>query len=280
MFVRKRKIRMKSRRKKASSERLRRPYPRFKRFQGFKKVFKFLFVIAIFVAIFYIFAFSNRFVITELQTQENSIENETTNKEIKSILQDQLGKNLAFTSTSELENKVIEHFPAIQKITITKDYPNTLKIKFNKFSLVANVIHESSAIKKSYIINSIGYIAQENLENTRLPYIKLYTEQPANPKLPLIETTKLEYILNAVLTFEERFGMKVLEVEYKKTARELHLYTEKEFTIWLDVQQSLETQFRKLKKSLVKLDIYKEPLDYIDLRIAGTNGDKIIYKRK
>ena len=33
-------------------------------------------------------------------------------------------------------------------------------------------------------------------------------------------------------------------------------------------------------KALVKLDIYNEDLQYIDLRIAGGNGDKIIYKRR
>ena len=37
---------------------------------------------------------------------------------------------------------------------------------------------------------------------------------------------------------------------------------------------------KKLKKALVKLDIYTEDLQYIDLRIAGGNGDKIIYKRR
>jgi len=46
------------------------------------------------------------------------------------------------------------------------------------------------------------------------------------------------------------------------------------------MQQPSENQLKKLKKSLVKLDIFNEPLEYIDLRIAGGNGDKIIYKRR
>jgi len=46
------------------------------------------------------------------------------------------------------------------------------------------------------------------------------------------------------------------------------------------MQNPAEDQLKKLKKILVKLDIYKENLLYIDLRIAGANGDKIIYKRK
>jgi hypothetical protein len=50
--------------------------------------------------------------------------------------------------------------------------------------------------------------------------------------------------------------------------------------VWLDMQKPIEEQLKKLKKALVKLDIYTESLEYIDLRISGTNGDKIIYKRK
>ena len=73
--------------------------------------------------------------------------------------------------------------------------------------------------------------------------------------------------------------MEIVRIEYKPTAREIHLLTERNFFIWLDIQISYEEQFKKMKKSLVKLDIYTEDLEYIDLRIAGSNGDKIIYKR-
>jgi len=74
--------------------------------------------------------------------------------------------------------------------------------------------------------------------------------------------------------------MKILEAEYKVIPRELHLKTEKYFIIWLDIQKPFEDQLKKLKKALVKLDIFNEPLEYIDLRISGESGDKIIYKRK
>ena len=95
----------------------------------------------------------------------------------------------------------------------------------------------------------------------------------------MIEKSKLDYILESKNYFEDKFGMKIIRIEYKATAREVHLLTERNFFIWLDIQISFEDQFKKLKKSLVKLDIYTEALEYIDLRIAGSNGDKIIYKR-
>ena len=79
---------------------------------------------------------------------------------------------------------------------------------------------------------------------------------------------------------EDKFGMRVVEVIYKKVPREIHLLTERDFYIWIDMQNPADEQLKKLKKALVKLDIYTENLEYIDLRIAGGNGDKIIYKRR
>jgi len=258
----------------------RRASSKFRGIKKFKKLFLTAIILGIIITLIYFFASSGNFTVSEIETEENSIENQLINEQVKSLLKDQIGANLVFVNPSELENKILEHFPAIESIGISKNYPNKIKVSFTKYPLVANVITESNSLKKSYIINSIGLIAQEDLENTRLPYIKIHSDEPINSQLPLIESSKLDYILKATQMFEERFGMRIIEVEYKKIARELHLRTEKEFTIWLDMQQEMDIQFKKLKKALVKLDIYKESLDYIDLRIAGNSGDKIIYKRK
>ena len=144
---------------------------------------------------------------------------------------------------------------------------------------MANIINESNVIKKSYIINSIGYAIKENLEDPNLPYIKIKTDEPVNPKEAVIEKTKLSYLIEAKTYFEDKFGMRIISMEYKPVAREIHLLTERNFNVWLDIQKPYEEQFKKLKKAIVKLDIFKENLEYIDLRIAGESGDKIIYKR-
>jgi len=144
--------------------------------------------------------------------------------------------------------------------------------------LVGNLVYENSQVKKTYLINAIGYPIKENLENPNLPYIHLKSEDPVNPDQPIVESGELRYILEANTYFKERFGMRVIEILYKPNAREIHLLTEKNFYIWLDMQRSAEEQLKKLKKAAVKLDIYNTPLEYIDLRIAGSNGEKIIYK--
>lgn len=101
-----------------------------------------------------------------------------------------------------------------------------------------------------------------------------------DPTKPILTAETLNYILKATGYFEEKFGMKIMETQFLINARELHIKTEKYFTIWLDTQISYERQFLKLKKAMATVDIYKVPLNYIDLRITGTSGEKVIFKRK
>jgi cell division septal protein FtsQ len=224
--------------------------------------------------------FSNFFKITEIDLNGEILDEETLGEEIKLTAKDSVGKNIIFFNTDELKTKILNEFPELQEIKIEKDYPKTIKIQFSQYPLVANVVNESTTIKKSFVINSIGYAVKEDMESPNLPYIYMKSDEPVNPQTPVIEANKLRYILETIIYFEDKFGMKIKKVEYKKTARELHLLTERDFYIWLDIQNPSDEQLKKLKKALVKLDIYTENLEYIDLRIAGGNGDKIIYKRR
>jgi hypothetical protein len=88
----------------------------------------------------------------------------------------------------------------------------------------------------------------------------------------------LTYIINAINLYQQEFSMKVINAEYYVTEREVHLQTEKNFMVWLDMQKDLNEQLDKLKKVLNKLDIYHTALEYIDLRIDGVDNQKVIYK--
>lgn len=94
----------------------------------------------------------------------------------------------------------------------------------------------------------------------------------------LIPEETLQTLLETASNFEGKFDMEVLEMHYLKRARELHLYTERYFFVWIDLTQDTELQLTKLKKALTEIDIYAAPLEYIDLRISGQNGEKVIYR--
>lgn len=245
-----------------------------------KKILIKIFSLGVLILIIYAGFFSNYFIIDEIKNAEKTAENETMGDKVASSISSTIGKNLFFINNEEIETKIKNNFPQIEKVTVKKSYPRTLLIEFEEFPLVANVINESNSVKKSYIINSIGYAVNENYENPSLPYIRIKSEKTVNPEKAIIEANKLQYILDSIIYFEDKFGMKVVETEYKPIAREVHLLTEKNFYIWLDIQRPIEEQLKKLKKALIKLDIHNENLLYIDLRIAGNNGDKIIYQRR
>lgn len=245
----------------------------------FTKIFALLCVITAIIILIYAVVFSGYFKLKNINFQDENFETQTLSTLIRKSLATSLNKSLFFTDLETLQTKILEDFPEIETVKIEKDYPNSIVIEFLEYPLVANIINESSSLKKSYVINSIGYSIKEDFENPNLPYIRVKSDEPINTKNAVIESKKLEYILNAKAYFEDKFGMKVKEIIYKPIAREIHLLTEKDFYIWLDIQVKAENQLKKLKKALVKLDIYKEKFAYIDLRIAGGTGDKIIYKR-
>jgi len=88
----------------------------------------------------------------------------------------------------------------------------------------------------------------------------------------------LETLLDTKEKFEGKFNMQVMEVHYLKCARELHLFTERYFFVWIDLTQDVSAQLSKLKKSMTQLNIYEAPLEYVDLRVSGQGGEKVIYK--
>lgn len=260
-----------------SSRAVNKPHPTLNKIKKFSTLI--IIIAGICFASYSIF-FSNYFIITDVNLKDKALENQSVAEKIRNSIHSAIGKNILFADTKNLETAVLSAFPALEKVSITKSYPHELLIEFAEYPLVANIINESTNLKKSYIINAVGFVIKENYEDKTLPYIRIQSEEPLNPKNAIIEPAKLSYILDASKYFEDKFGIRIVEVIYKPVAREIHLITERDFAIWIDVQRPFDQQLKKLKKALVKLDIYKDNFSYIDLRIAGENGDKIIYKRK
>jgi cell division septal protein FtsQ len=228
----------------------------------------------------YSLTFSTYFEIKEIQvsTEQQNTQNLSTN--IVNELRIYKGKNIFWIDKVEIIEKIQSSYPEIENINVGRDFPSTIEISFTEYPLLANITNVSNESNKKFIINSIGYVVKEDVDDPNLPYIKINTDAPLNTTTALLEKEELTYILEATNYFEEKFGMKIIEIEYKVTPREIHLRTEKYFYIWLDIQKSYEQQLKKLKKALVKLDIYNDSLYYIDLRITGESGEKIIYKRR
>ena len=235
-------------------------------------------VIALFlVALTYYIFFSNNFIIKEIVFTNSNLESEHIEKSIHDNLEQLLGRNMLFTSIYDINTSLSSQFPNLQQIQIKKNYPDQLEVTFIRYEYAANVVSESKSMKTNFIVNQAGYVAKQQHKDPTLPTFKIISEEPLNLNSQIIDPELLAQILETAQNYEDRFGMKIIETQYLKIPREIHLITEKEFEIWLDAQKSIDEQFKKLKKALVKLDIWETPLEYIDLRIFSSNGGKIIY---
>lgn len=207
------------------------------------------------------------------------------NERINTILQKTLGKNLVLISEEELIQKIKDQHPEIEKLQVKKIFPDKVKIEYTKYPTVANLVNIVDIVQKKFLIDSQGFLVEENIEHPDLPHIYYKTNEFLQVRSSFLSDSKisrdrLTQIINAIKLFEEKFAIKILYAEYKNQEREVHLQTEKHFYVMIDLEKDLNRQIEKLQKALPKLDIYNEPLVYIDLRISGTNTEKVIFKRR
>jgi cell division septal protein FtsQ len=265
------------------------PYSsRMKKEPGFSHRFKVIltYILSLGIAIYgtYALLFSDFFNIQNFIIEEKGTIIEDYQK-MKTILSELLEKNLILVDDYELKNKIQQFHPEMAKIKIVKIFPKTIKIEYEKYPTVANLVNIVEGIQKRFLLDSQGFITEENSDQLDLPYIYLSTKNALNVRESFLENPKksaekLKYILDSIYLFEEKFIIKVLYAEFLPVEREVHLRTEKYFDVLIDMQKNLNRQIEKLQKAHPTIDMYNMPLLYIDLRISGTDTEKVIYKRK
>lgn len=234
-------------------------------------------VLAIIGGLIYLIGFSRVFDVKSWEITEDGTK-VTNDESLNTMMKKQKNLNLIFLNEAKLVNEIKSIHPEVKKITVKKIFPQKIKVEIEKYPVVGNVVNVVQGIQKKFLVDSQGFLADENVENPELPYLKIYTNEAFTAGTNAIDKDKLTYILDAMTLFQEKFTMKVVNTEYHVREREVHLQTEKNFMVWIDMEKDLNTQLEKLKKALPKLNIYNTPLEYIDLRISGTDNGKVIYK--
>ncbi|MFA4815052.1 MAG: FtsQ-type POTRA domain-containing protein [Candidatus Gracilibacteria bacterium] len=269
---------------------------------------KILLGVAVLLGALYGLFFTSLFEIRniEVQGEADTIQEQTA---IKETLQEYLGDNLLLFNVSIQETDLLKGYAYLKTLDISRNFFHTIQVTLETYPPVANVRMEfENGTNQYFVINERGFIASigNNLENLPLivmdvtgtdmdipveatPTEAAPTEEgvvaetepdtmPDQINEELIPEEVLATLLDTAENFEGKFDMEVLEIRYLKRARELHLYTERYFSVWIDLTQDVTVQLAKLKKALTEIDIYAAPIEYIDLRISGQNGEKVIYK--
>lgn len=250
-----------------------------------RKILTLVFSLLALGGLFYFTFFTDYFQITSFQIYEEGTQI-TSNLKLNELTTAFLdNQNILLFDEQGLSEQILKENPEYKTVKIKKVFPQSVEIDLEKFPVTANIIDiidgaDGIKIQKKYLVNSNGMIIMENEENPDLPYIRVSTKQALGLNSFPLDQEKLDYIIMLVNLFEEKFGLKIREAVYLKQAREIHLITEKDFVVWFDLTKDMVLQIDKLKRALPKLDIYKTPLEYIDLRITGTNAEKVLYKRR
>lgn len=233
-----------------------------------------------FLVLLYVIFLTPAFEIQEIQV-EGGADTEIEQQAIREYLQDQLGQNLLRFNPNEHEDEMSEAYPHLKNVKITRDFFHTIYARLESYPDRANIqVKNEDGSLDLYIVNELGYVSSEG-SNEKLPTLVMDTSgtEPSEEETPeLIDQEILETLIQSQELFEAKFGMDILEVHYIKRAREVHLLTERYFFVWIDLQQDIELQLIKLKQAMTELDIYDTELEYIDLRISGQQGEKVIYK--
>jgi len=200
---------------------------------------------------------------------------------INTYFQAYLGKNLLLFNSKEHEEKLMLEYAYLKTLDIDRHFLHTVRVSLETYPSIATVrVDFEDGNKQFYVINERGYVNAVGQTDLTLPLIVMDVTGTELTEInqELIPQETLELLLQTSKDFEAKFNMQILEIYYLKRARELHLYTERNFFVWIDLTQELSLQLAKLKKALTELNIYEAPLEYVDLRISGQNGEKVIYK--
>lgn len=238
----------------------------------------------------YILFFTRLFEMQKINIKE-SVETLDEEAGVREYLSSYLGSNMIQFSTGKHEKALLEQYPYLKDLDIRRTLNHSLVVTLKTYDHKANIqINQENDSKRFYVVNELGFIASIGSTNEQLPTIVMdvtgtdlelpETEANLAVNQEIMPKETLETLLAAKASFEARFNLQVLEVHYLKRARELHLYTERYFFVWVDLTQNVDDQFTKLKKAITELNLYDANLEYVDLRISGQNGEKIIYKLK
>lgn len=244
-----------------------------------KRVVIFSIIVGMVLLGIYLVFFSAFFTITKINLEKTGIA--VGGSELAPFLDKLKGKNLLFVDTDSLTRELEQTFKNEILLARTKRiYPNKISVKVEEYPAVFNLHVITPDKTQKLVINQLGYAFLEGDDEKKLPTLTINSQKPFLKNSIVIAKEKLDPIVTAFTKFPELFAMQAREGTWLKRERELHLITERKFEVWLDLTADIETQLKKLKRALPKLDITREPLSYIDLRIAGGENEKVIFKRK
>ncbi len=188
------------------------------------------------------------------------------------------GDNLLLVTQKRVESLYKKSNLPIKSIRLAKDYPTELRIAIEPIPNAINLQIKRNKVDHKFVLNEAGYVVKVNSLDYSLPFLRFESEKLPAYQDQFFTPDQVRLFLDVNSYFIDQFNLQLTELIYYKKERELHLLTERNFTVWLDLEADFRKQLDKLKDAIPKLNIYQLNLEYIDLRIEGIDSEKLIYK--
>ncbi len=177
------------------------------------------------------------------------------------------GKNLLLLSHQKMKNHLYDIFPEFETIDIQEKWPSEVELKVTLSPPFVNILNHELA--NFWVVTKSGIVLQKEAQEG-LPLITVFQhEKPITHRQKFLKTEELEKIFAARDFIHQELDLKISELHLFYVSKEVHLITENNFSIWIDLAQDIEPQVRKLKLAEEKIDFYFSPLEHIDLRIPN-----------
>ncbi len=231
-----------------------------------------LLVVVVLSAVIGLTQFAGYFSVTKVSVLRSSLDLPLA--EIEAVVRDNaLGKNIFQVNVTQIAKAVREARPDIAEVKVIKDYPDTLTVEVFKYPIIAELRIGTERI----YLNEQGYQVVGDAPGRDVLTIMLgETIQLDDPTIQLITAKHLAAIRESSFYFEALTDLEIISIKYFPMAREAHLLTEKNFSVWLNLTTDTRTQLDKLITAKAELNLAGGKYEYIDLRVRN----KIFYKPK
>ncbi len=190
--------------------------------------------------------------------------------------------NLLFVRSRSQEERILQRYPKLEQVRITKQFPHTLKLSITEkpYQLLWCSKADCFLVERDGVLKDASFFFQYPEEQGRAVRIQDMAEASIQPGAQVLEGEDLRFVHDVISDFTLRTGLEISGPMERPSifAKEMRIRTNKEFAIFfntrLPVAESLNTLMLVLEKEIPESEWDK--IDYIDLRTEN----RIYYTRK
>ncbi len=159
----------------------------------------------------------------------------------------------------------MENFPEFREVDMNENWPSEIELTIVVSPPKFNLLNTETA--NFSVISEDGVILQSE-PNEALPTVRVFQHpKPIKLRDQFLQKSDIEKIVEAENFLEHELDLSLNATHLLYAAHELHLISNGEMAIWMDLTLPIEPQLRKLEYAADKIGLRSKHFEHIDLRI-------------